>query len=87
MRPSARRDERAFVEEMALKAEEAARRNDQGELYKITNTVCGEFHNDSNAPVADKLGRLITSKAKQDKDGQDTFRKSSISQSQHLLLK
>ena len=42
VRPSARRDERAFVEEMALKAEEAARRNDQGELYKKSQIPCAE---------------------------------------------
>ena len=52
---------------MALKVEEAARRKDQGELYKITKTVFGKFHNDSNAPVVDKQGRLVTSKAEQDK--------------------
>ena len=74
---SARRDKRAFVEEMALKAEEAARRKDQGELYKITKTVCRKFHNDSNALIADKQGRLITSKEEQDKrwvvDFQEVF--------------
>jgi len=35
--------------------------------------VCGKFHNDSNAPVADKQGRLITSKEEQDKRWAEHF--------------
>ena len=73
---STRRDKKASVKEMALKAEEAVRRKDQGELYKIRKTVCRKFHNDSNAPVADKQGRRSKTK-----DEQNTFRKSSIIQS------
>ena len=45
------KDKREYVEQMANKAEEAARRGDQGELYKITKLVCGKYHNTSNAPV------------------------------------
>ena len=35
--------------------------------------MCGKFHNDSNALVADKQGRLITSKAEQDKRWAEHF--------------
>ena len=42
-------------------------------MNKITKTVCGKFHNDSNAPVVDKQGRLITSKEEQDKRWAEHF--------------
>ena len=48
-----------MLEEMAKKAEEAAKKNEMGTLYKITNTICGKKHKKS-AGVRTKDGKLLT---------------------------
>ena len=70
----ARKDKRDFVEEMASRAEEAAQRGDQGELYKITKLVCGKFHNNSNAPITGKDGKLLATKQEQEKRWAEHFK-------------
>ena len=54
-----RADKREMLEEMAKKAEEAAKKNEMGSLYKITNTICGKKHKKS-AGVRTKDGKLLT---------------------------
>ena len=54
-----RADKRKMFEEMAKKAEEAAKKNEMGTVYKITNTICGKKHKKS-AGVRTKDGKLLT---------------------------
>ena len=67
------KDKRDFVEEMASKAEYAAQRGHQGELFKITKSVCGKFHNNSNAPIMDKHGKLLATKQEQEERSAEHF--------------
>ena len=54
-----RADKREMLEEMAKKAEEAAKKNEMGTVYKITNTIYGKKHKKS-AGVRTKDGKLLT---------------------------
>ena len=54
-----RADEREMLEEMAKKAEEAAKKNEMGTLHKITDTICGKKHSKS-VGVRTKDGKLLT---------------------------
>ncbi|XP_025080471.1 craniofacial development protein 2-like [Pomacea canaliculata] len=56
---SARSDKRAYLNNLASEDEEAARKGEQGKLYKITKTISGKFHSTNNAPVKDKGGKLL----------------------------
>ena len=69
----ARKDKRDFVEEMASKAEDAAQRGHQSELFEITKSVCGKFHNNSNAPIMDKHGKLLVTKQEQEERWAEHF--------------
>ena len=55
----ARADKRAYIDDLAIQAENAARRVEQGKVYKITKMVCGKYHGTSQ-------GRLLTTKKKQE---------------------
>ena len=61
-----RADKRAFIEDLARQAEEAAMRGEQGQVYKITKLVCGKYRGATNAPITDKQGRLLTTEAEQE---------------------
>lgn len=68
----ARRDKRTFIDGLAKEAEEAARRKEQGTVYKITRKLCGKS-GPMNLPVKDKNGTLITSEAEQEKRWNEHF--------------
>ena len=53
MKRLAKVDKKAYVERLADKAEEAARRQDLKTLYRITQTLSGRYIN-NNVPVKDK---------------------------------
>ncbi len=61
---SARNDKRAFIDELAGEAEQAAARGDLSAVYKITKRLCGSNKNHS-APVKDKDGNNITTEHEQ----------------------
>ena len=55
---SARRDKRAFLEEKADQAEQAALRGDLNMVYKITKELCNTNSNQT-IPIKDKDGNTI----------------------------
>ena len=55
-----RTDKRAYMEDLASQAEEAASRGEQGRVYKITKLVSGKYRGATDAPITDKIGRLLT---------------------------
>ena len=59
-------DKRAFIEDLASQAEEAAKRGEQRKLYKITKIASGKYRGATDMPIMDKQGRLLTSEAKQE---------------------
>ena len=54
------------MEGLAREAEEAAARGEQGRVYKITKLVSGKYRGSTDAPIADKQGRLLTTDAEQE---------------------
>jgi hypothetical protein len=64
VKKSARRDKRAYMEEIAEEAEEAARRGDLGAVYKITKKLCGQSSSQA-VPVKDKHGNTISTESEQ----------------------
>jgi hypothetical protein len=62
----ARADKRLFMDKLAEEAEEAANKGEQGKVYKITKTICGKCRGTTDAPIADKKGRLLTTEEEQD---------------------
>ncbi|XP_025108813.1 uncharacterized protein LOC112572996 [Pomacea canaliculata] len=71
---SVRSDKRAYLNNLASEAEEAARKGEQGKLYKITKTISGKFHSTNNAPVKDKGGKLLTTEIEQEARWAEHFR-------------
>lgn len=69
----ARADKRTYMEELALEAEDAAKRGDQGQLYKITKLICGKFQTSSSGPVKDKNGKLLTTEQEQENRWSEHF--------------
>jgi hypothetical protein len=63
----ARADKRAYMEDLARQAEEAAEKGEQGKIYKITRQICGKFHSTrlSDVHIKDKDGRLLTKENEQ----------------------
>ena len=66
VRKQTRADKRAFMDDLASQAEDAASRGEQGEVYKITRVICGKFRGASDVPVTDKQGQLLTSESEID---------------------
>ena len=64
VKKSARNDKRAFVENMAGEAEQAAARGDMGTVYKITKQLSGSYNNCST-PVKDKNGNTLSTEREQ----------------------
>ena len=54
------------MEGLAREAEEAAARGEQGRVYKIAKLVSGKYRGSTDAPMADKQGRLLTTDAEQE---------------------
>ena len=61
-----RADKRAYIEDLASQAEEAANRGEQGEVYKITKLVSGKYRGATDTPIVDKRGRLLTTEAEKE---------------------
>ncbi|VDI56063.1 Hypothetical predicted protein [Mytilus galloprovincialis] len=61
----ARADKRAYMEDLAKQAEEAAEKGEQGKIYKITREICGKFRNNNDVHIIDKNGRLLTTEDEQ----------------------
>nr|KAG5700914.1 hypothetical protein BaRGS_012321 [Batillaria attramentaria] len=61
-----RADKRAYMEDLASQAEEAASRGEQGRVYKITKLVSGKYRGATDTPIADKQGQLLTTEAEQE---------------------
>ena len=70
----ARENKRAYMEEQATEAENAASRGDQGSLYKITRRICSKFQARSAGPVKDKNGNLLTTEKEQEVRWTEHFR-------------
>ena len=62
----ARKDKRAYIEDIARQAEEAAEKREQGQLYKLTKLVSGKYRSNTSMPVKDKNGNLLTTDKKQE---------------------
>ncbi|XP_048753558.2 craniofacial development protein 2-like [Ostrea edulis] len=61
-----RTDKRSYMDKLASKAEEAANKGEQDNLYKITKTICGKSNTSSNVPIKDKQGKLLTPEKEQE---------------------
>ena len=60
-------DKNDFMEELAERSEDAAKRGDSRTLYKITKTLNGSGQQSSNVPVKDKQGNDIPNEKEQAK--------------------
>ena len=49
-----RTDKRAYMEELAKEAEEAAQKGEKRNVYKVTKLICGKYNGSRNAPIRDK---------------------------------
>ena len=72
-----RADKRAYMEDLASQAEEAANRGEQGQVYKITKLVSGKYHGATNTLIVDKQGlpKLLTMEAEQEARWAEHFSK------------
>ena len=57
----------------SFQAEEAAARNEQGTVYKVTKVITGKCHT-TNVLVKDKNGILLTSEGEQQRRWTEHFR-------------
>ena len=69
----ARRDKRCAMDQLALEAETAASKGEQGRLYNITRKICGKFKGNANGPVRDKNGKLLTIEKEQEARWKEHF--------------
>ena len=56
-----RTGKRAYMEDLAKEAEEAAQKGEQRNVYKVTKLICGKYNGSRNVPIRDKQGQLLTS--------------------------
>ena len=61
-----RADKKAYIEDLASQAEEAAHRGEQGQVYKITKLVGGRYRRTTDTPIVDRQGRLLTTEAEKE---------------------
>ncbi|XP_052080744.1 uncharacterized protein LOC127718727 [Mytilus californianus] len=73
VKKATRKDKKEFIEGMALEAEKAASEQRMGDLYQITKKLCGHKRN-TNMPVKDKQGNLITSEREQESRWNEHFK-------------
>ena len=59
-------DKKAYIEDLASQAEEAAHRGEQGQVYKITKLVGGRYRRATDTPIVDRQGRLLTTEAEKE---------------------
>ena len=62
----ARKDKRTYIDNIARQAEDAAQKKEQGQIYKLTKLVCGKYRANTNVPIKDKDGKLLTTAKEQD---------------------
>ena len=70
---SARRDKRAFINQLAQSAEDAAKIGDSAKVYKITKKLCNKSFN-STKPIKSKNGSILTSDKEQEKRWMEHFK-------------
>ena len=73
MKRMTRADKRAYMEDLASQAEEAANREEQGQLYTITKLVSGKYRGATDTPIADKQGRLLTTETEKKESWKEHF--------------
>ena len=56
-----RTDKRAYMQDLAKEAEEAAQKGEQRNVYKVTKLICGKYNGNRNVPIGDKKGQLLSS--------------------------
>ena len=66
VRRKARADKQAYLEDLASQAEEAARKGEQGKVYKITKIVSGKHRRTTETPLVDKKGQLLKPESQQE---------------------
>jgi len=54
------------MEELAKEAEEAAKKGEQRNVYKVTKLICGKYNDSRNAPIRYKQGPLLTTEKDQE---------------------
>ena len=70
----ARADKQVYMEDLASQMEEAANREEQGQVYKITKLIRGSEHlGATDMPIVDKQGRLLTMEAEQEERWAEYF--------------
>ncbi|XP_063442397.1 uncharacterized protein LOC134722706 [Mytilus trossulus] len=73
VKKATRKDKKDFIEGLALEAEKAASEQRMGDLYQITKKLCCQKRN-TNMPVKDKQGNLITSEREQENRWNEHFK-------------
>ena len=58
-----RADKRAYIDSLAT---EAAKRSQQGTVYKITKLICGKYQANGNTIIKDKQGFLLMTEREQE---------------------
>ena len=71
---SCRRDKREWLEERGREAQEAANRNDLKTLYRIVRELSNSNTGNSNTPIKDPLGNVITNEEDQEARWVEHFR-------------
>ena len=61
------------MKHLANRAEEAANKGEQAQVYKITKPVSGNYHRAINTSIVDKQERLLTMEAEQEAKWVDHF--------------
>ena len=57
-------DRRFFADNLAIQTEEAAAKEELGQIYKITKLVCGKHCHRLYHPIRDRNGKLLTTERK-----------------------
>ena len=70
-----RKDNEAWHEVQALKAEQAARRNDTRTIYKVVNTLTNKINGNTELPVKSKNGDVLRNPEDQAKRWVEHFKK------------
>ncbi|VDI07730.1 Hypothetical predicted protein [Mytilus galloprovincialis] len=73
VKKATRKDKKDFIEGLALEAKKAASKQRMGDLYQITKKLCGQKRN-TNMPLKDKQGNLITSEKEQENRWNEHFK-------------
>ena len=74
IKKSSRKDKKAYIDNLAHEAEEAASKQDMGTLYRITKTLSGGFRN-NETPVRKQDGKLTCSTEEELECWKDHFEK------------